>query len=228
MKALILAAGKGERLGDITKTIPKPMIEIKGKPILQYNIEKCIESNIKEIYINLHYLPKVIMEYFGNGSRLGVQIKYILESKLLGTGGTIRYFIEKFKVKDNFFVLYGDNITNCVLCDLITEDNKLKIAFHHREDVSNSGVAEFNSENQIISFIEKPKEGETASNWVNAGVYYLNPNIKKYISKDYSDFSFDVLPKVLKSKNPIYGHFIDECLAVDTPEMLKHIINSKL
>ncbi len=90
MKAVILAAGKGERLSEITQKIPKPMIEFKGKPLLQHNIELCKKFGIEDIYINLHHLPDKIRDYFGNGERFGVNIKYSYEKELLGTAGAVR------------------------------------------------------------------------------------------------------------------------------------------
>ncbi len=77
MKAVILAAGKGERLGEITNSLPKPMIEIDQKPILEHNIIMCRDNGINDIIINLHHLPHIIKDYFGNGSNWGVKIEYI-------------------------------------------------------------------------------------------------------------------------------------------------------
>ncbi len=90
MKAVILAAGKGERLSEITQSIPKPMIEFKGKPLLQHNIELCKRYGIEDIFINLHHLPDRITKYFGDGERFGVKIKYSYEEELLGTAGAVR------------------------------------------------------------------------------------------------------------------------------------------
>ena len=98
MQAIILAAGKGERLKEITQSIPKPMIEFNGKPILQYNIELCKKYNINEIYINIHHLPEKITDYFGNGERFGVNIKYSYEEELLGTAGAVK------KIAKDYFI----------------------------------------------------------------------------------------------------------------------------
>ena len=83
MKAVILAAGVGSRLGSVTKTIPKPMIEIHGKPILLHNINLCRKANVTDIYINLHHLPNVIKDYFGDGSQKGINIKYVEATSIL-------------------------------------------------------------------------------------------------------------------------------------------------
>ena len=128
-----------------------------------------------------------------------------------------------------FFVLYGDNFSNYSLSSLTAksiETNAIAtIAFHYREDVSTSGVADFNPEFRILNFIEKPKPGETNSNWVNAGIYYLKPEILDLIPEGFSDFAKDIFPLLLRQNIPIYGvcdH--SEVIAFDTPEMFKNNI----
>jgi len=226
MKAIILAAGKGERLGNTILT-PKPMIIVDNKPILQHNIELCKKHGITDIYINLHHLPHVIMKYFGDGKKFGVNIKYSYENELLGTSGAVKKIskdIKNFK-KNPFFVIYGDNYSDCNLTKLIT-DNMINIGFHYRKDVTNSGVADFDNDNFILNFIEKPKSNQIHSKWVNAGIYYLHPEILKYIPKGISDFSKDIFPKLLKNNIPIFGVKYDNIVkAFDTPEMLKKNIN---
>ena len=96
MKAFILAAGKGERLGSLTETVPKPMLELAGKPILEYNILMCKKAGVHDIFINLHYLPNKISDYFGDGKKFGVNIQYNYENELLGTAGGILFFINNF------------------------------------------------------------------------------------------------------------------------------------
>src|SRR3972149_10195068 len=101
MNAIILAAGKGERLKEITNSIPKPMITYKGKPILQYNIELCRKYGITNIYINLHHLPEVITDYFGSGEKFGVNIRYSYEKELLGTAGAVKKIAKDFWSKNH-------------------------------------------------------------------------------------------------------------------------------
>lgn len=220
MKAIILSAGKGERLG---LGIPKTMIKVNGKPILEHNIELCKKCGITDIYINLHYQPDIIMKYFGNGKNFGVNINYSYENELLGTSGAVKNIANKdlYFMKNDFFVIYGDNYSNYDINQLISESSIANIAFHYRDDVTNSGVAEFDNY-RIISFIEKPKQNETSSHWVNAGIYYLKPEILNYIPNGISDFSKDIFPKLLENNIPFYGLCIDlNVSAFDTPEMLK-------
>ena len=233
MKAIILAAGKGTRLRHISEQIPKPMLMYKGKPILEHNIDLCKKYNIKDIYINTHYLPSYIKDYFGDGSQFDVSISYTYENKLLGTAGAVRNFQSSIG-EENFFVIYGDNYSNINLTKLI--DKKLSIndaigviAFHYREDVSESGVAEFDEFDSILRFIEKPKVGDTNSHWVNAGIYYCSPEIFNYIPEGFSDFGRDIFPEVLKQSKQLYGLCIkSDVLAFDTVDMYNKNIDSEI
>jgi len=256
MKAIILAAGKGTRLGKITKEIPKPMILYKGKPILQYNIELCKKYGITEVFINLHHLGNRIQNYFEDGKKFGVNIKYSFESELMGTAGAVRKIAEDFwcyfttinsspvssiidstRYNDTispcdpfslepFFVIYGDNFSDYnlkSLIDLYTISKTIGvIGFHYREDVSNSGVAEFDQDNRIMRFIEKPKSEETNSHWVNAGIYYLAPSVLDHIPYGFFDFGRDIFPSILQKGIPIYGIYDNtQVKAFDTLEMIK-------
>jgi len=234
LRAVILAAGKGQRLKNITGEIPKPMIIYEGKPILEHNILLCKKYGIKEIFINTHHLSEQITEYFKDGTDFGVKIFYTFENELLGTSGAVKNIsivYNNFSETD-FFVIYGDNISNCNL-SLLEEKFKSVdnpsgvIAFHHREDVAQSGVAEFDENNKIINFIEKPGDNYNKSHWVNAGVYYLNKNILNEIPEGFSDFGKDIFPKILSDKNSLYGVFIEkDLIAIDTPELYKKNIQN--
>jgi NDP-sugar pyrophosphorylase family protein len=223
LKAVILAAGKGERIKEIARKIPKPMIEFRGKPILQHNIELCKRHGISELYINTHYLPEVITGYFGAGERFGVQIVYSYEPEQLGTAGALRSFRTQLS-EAPFFVLYGDNYSDFDLSIMMKMSRRHHdapvIAFHWRDDTSSSGVGEFDREGRVVKFVEKPSEGETTSHWVNAGIYLLPPSILAEIPAGTSDFAKDIFPHLLRKRWPLFsvrGKF--DLRAFDTPEM---------
>ena len=224
MKAVILAAGKGSRLGDITQQIPKPMIVINGMPILEHNLKMCINAGINDIYINLHHCPEIIRNYFGDGSKYGVKIRYNFENELLGTGGAISPFIN-FLIEEPFFVIYGDNYFDFDLdkIKIFHEEKKadISILFHWRNDVTNSGIAQFDKNNQILKFIEKPKD-RINGDWVNAGIYYIDKSdIFKHI-KVKDDFGINIFPKLLTKNYKIFGYKASiNLIAIDTPDMLK-------
>ncbi len=225
MKAVILAAGEGTRLGEMGRKLPKPMIEFNGKPILQHNLELCKAHGIKKIFINTHHLPEKIRGYFGDGSSFGVSINYSYEPQLLGTAGALNSFRTHLR-DDRFFVLYGDNYSDFDLSLLekaaSEKDSVAIVAFHYREEVSQSGVGEFDRDGRIVRFVEKPADGETDSHWVNAGIYYLSPQIFDYVPAGFSDFGKDIFPRLLRDNVAIYGVCSKVPLrAFDTPELLR-------
>lgn len=227
MKAILLSAGKGDRLKEITQTIPKPMLEYKEKPILLYNIELCKSYGITDIFINTHHLAHVIKDYFGNGSAHGVHITYSYEPKLLGTAGALNNFRDD--LNEPFFVIYGDNYSHFPLDQMIAQyesQNMIaSIAFHYREDVGHSGVAEFDHNGRIQRFLEKPAPNETESHWVNAGIYFCSPSILSFIPEGFSDFGKDIFPALIKSGEPAYGVCLEtEVRSFDTIEMYKENI----
>jgi NDP-sugar pyrophosphorylase family protein len=230
MKAIILAAGKGERLSEITRVIPKPMILYDSKPILLYNIELCYKYGIKNLFINTHHHANQIMDYFGNGTKYDVNIRYSNEEELLGTSGALNNFKDDLQ-SDPFFVIYGDQFSDFDLNLLMAKYYKHEclgtIAFHYRQDVSHSGVAEFDDEGKVLRFIEKPKKGESESHWVNAGIYYLNPKILEYIPDGFSDFGKQIFPNLLSENMSLYGVCEQKEVKVfDTPEMYKKNIRT--
>ncbi|MFZ1082436.1 MAG: nucleotidyltransferase family protein [Candidatus Kryptoniota bacterium] len=228
MKAVLLAAGKGERLKGVVQATPKPMIEYNGKPLLQHNLELCKQHGIMEIYINTHHLAENIRAYFGDGTKFGVKIYYSYEPELLGTSGALNNFRSQLE-GESFYVLYGDNYSRYDLQTLKTafQNNRCigVIAFHHREDVDQSGVGEFDEDGRIVRFLEKPSAGVTASHWVNAGIYYLSPKILNYIPRGFSDFGQDIFPRLLKESVPLYGvRSLVALKAFDTPELLRALL----
>jgi NDP-sugar pyrophosphorylase family protein len=230
VKAVILAAGEGKRLGVITNKLPKPMIEINGKPILEHNLDMCKRAGVNDIYINLHHLPDKIRNYFGNGSNYGVNIIYNFEPELLGSSGALLPF--QNNLKDNpFFVIYGDNCLSFDLMDIKLFHEKMKadisVLFHWRSDVSNSGIAIFDSKDRINKFIEKPLETDYNSDWVNAGIYYIEANDIFDLINSHDDFGIDTFPKLLIMNYNIFGLKTSaDLIAIDTQELLENYLKS--
>jgi len=225
MKAVILAAGRGQRLGKLTKSRPKPMIQINGKPVIEHNLEMCRKSGIDEVFINLHYLPDIIRNYFGNGSKYGVHITYNYEPDLLGTAGALLPFQNKLK-NEPFFVIYGDNYVSFDLMDLKLFNERMNadisILFHWRKNVSNSGIAMFNNKDQIMKFVEKPSNSNNIGNWVNAGIYYIEKQDIIYLIEKNDDFGLDFFPKLLNMDYDLFGLKSQaDLIAIDTPELLE-------
>lgn len=233
MRAIVLAAGKGERLKGITMSLPKPMIKVNGKPIIEHTIEWLKSYGIEEIYINLHHIPQKIVKHFGNGSKFGVRITYSFENELLGTAGAVKkiadeYFIQLRSELEPFLVVYGDNLYDYSLLEIINF-HKIKkgiatIALYEKEDVSQSGIVLLDNDSKIMTFIEKPKQA--ISNLVNTGTYILEPSVLNYIPPNKMvDFGKDVFPEMIRKKESIYGLIVKgNLIAIDTLDLLRKVI----
>ena len=231
MNAVILAAGIGSRLGDITKTVPKPMVQIQGKPILEHNILLCKKYGIKDIYINLHHLPDVIIDYFGDGRKYGVKIHYHYEKEILGTAGALMPF-QKSLIDSPFFVIYGDNFIDFDLLDLKIFHEKniadISILFHWRKDVMSSGIASFKGDDRIVKFIEKPINIKKNGDWVNAGIYYISRSDLFEQINIFDDFGLNVFPRLLENGYKIFGYKLHiNLIAIDTLDLLSKNLTIK-
>lgn len=186
MKALLLAGGRGTRLRPLTDSIPKPMVPIMGRPLLEKTILNLKKSGVDEVIISTCYKSDYIRNHIGNGEKLGIKVNYICEDLPLGTGGAIKNS-EKF-FNDTFIILNSDIVSN-IPYDRFIKYHKQKhahvsIAMTEVEDPSQYGVIEFDNDNYIRAFKEKPKKGETDSKWINAGIYIFEPEILNEIPEN--------------------------------------------
>src|SRR5262249_44938407 len=222
-KALLLAAGRGSRLGAHTDRIPKPMLRVRGKPLLERHVEQLAAAGVEEIWINLHHQGDVIREHFGSGGRWGVRIQYSEERELLGTSGALKK-LEKEIGDSDFFVVYGDNLAACEYQALAAAHSSgalLTVALCHNDEVRSSGIAELDAGGRIVRFQEKPRPGEEFSHWVNAGIYAASPTLLPLLPAGASDFGRDVIPALLASGRCVRGFVLPVAVeGIDTPEML--------
>lgn len=211
--AMILCAGFGTRLGDLTKDTPKPMLKLGGKPILEHTILHLKKMGVVNIMINLHYLSDKITSYFEDGKKFGVNIKYSYEDSPLGTAGAVKNVEEFFATTDNFLIIYGDIISTQNYNDLLdfhlTKKNAVGTIILHERDKSNS-IVEMDSEGKITKFIERPTEEkqfeQKTQNWVNSGLYCFNKKIFDYIKPNiFCDFPKDIFAKLVDERK-LYGY----------------------
>lgn len=231
MKAILLAAGKGTRLRPLTDKIPKVLIPINGKPILEYHVEQLAYAGIKNIFINLHHLPQKIKDYFEDGRKWGIKIQYSYEPELLGTAGAVKN-LEKKLGKEPFLVVYGDNLLKIDYKYFIkyseTKNGIGNIVIFEKDDVRGCGIVEIGDNQEILRFIEKPTRQEIFSNWVNAGVFYFRNEIFEYIRPRISDFGFDVFPHLLQKGKKLYVYKLKgEVWGIDSLGLLKELSNRK-
>jgi len=179
MKALFLAGGKGLRLQPLTNHLPKPMVPIMNKPLLERTMTNLKKSGITQIVISSCYQPQFIKNYFGNGERFGLEIKYIVEDKPLGTGGAIKK--AGYEFNDSFIVFNADILSDIdidQMFDLHRSSNALAtIATTQVENPSAYGVIESDENGYALSFVEKPSPESNACKSINAGIYIFEPEV---------------------------------------------------
>lgn len=207
---MILCAGFGTRLQNLTKNTPKPMLLLDNKPILEYTIEHLKRNGIEKIVINLHYLANQITSYFENGKKWGVEIVYSYEEFPLGTAGAVKKVENIMSKTENFLVLYGDIVTNQNYAEFFkfheSKINAVSTIILHERNKSNS-IVEIDENNKITKFLERPPEAETSNkrqNWVNSGLYCFNRKVFDFIPDGFSDFPKDIFQKLI-DKNALYG-----------------------
>jgi mannose-1-phosphate guanylyltransferase/phosphomannomutase len=211
MKAVIVAGGFGKRLRPLTDNIPKPLVEFNSKPIMQHQIEWLKKYNIKEILVTVCYKHDKIIDYFGDGSKYGVKLKYFIEDKPLGTAGAIILEQNKKWLDDDFIVVYGDVITNLNIDELLDYHNSKKsiLTMVVNRGQSLSSAVKLDKNNSVISFVEKPKEIQK-NMFINSSIYLINKDLKNMISGRIPlDFSTDLFPELITKGFPIFA-FINE------------------
>jgi len=223
--AVILAGGKGTRLGPLVKQIPKPLIDVKGKPVLVHLIDQLKKYNIKTVVLSIGYLGNVIKSYFDKNPISGLKLVYIKESseKPLGTGGPLG--LVKDLVDGPFLVLNGDTLTDVDINKIyelhIKNKALITIALKQVEDISSLGSVKLSSNNKITEFVEK-KESKATSNLVNIGVYVIEPEVVDLIKKDTQvSLEKDVFPIIAK-QGRLFGFKSDtQYFDIGTPERLE-------
>lgn len=227
MKAMVLAAGTGSRMGGLTRDLPKPMLPVQGRPILEHILRNLARHGFREIILNLHHHPRCIQEHFGDGGDFGVAITYIEEPRLLGTAGSARNAAALLHGPDPFLLHYGDVLTDQDFTAMLRahrERGALATLLLHRRAGSNSVVV-VDPAYRVRRLLERPTEAERAgvdSPWVNSGVYLLDPGVLQRIAPEPpQDFPRDVFP-ALVGEGSVFGFPLSgyRC-AIDTPDRLE-------
>ena len=226
-RAVILAAGKSQRLESLRLDTPKPLIKIAGQPLLGHHLDRCAAAGVEEVFINLHHLPDRIRAFVGDGSRWKMKVTYHEEVELAGTAGGVKNFARHLQ-KEPFLVIYSDNYCTFSLQEIIEAHFRrspvpdMSIVLFAKEDVSGSGVVICDNNDRMESFIEKPAPGTTTSHWVNSGVYLMESHLLEAIPEGTSDFGREVIPSLLAAGKYILGVKTQgRVYAVDTPEQLE-------
>ena len=227
MKAVILAGGKGTRLGHAASDIPKPMVKVGDIPILEHQILLLKKYGIREITLITGHLAEIIDSYFKDGERFDVTISYYQEEKPLGTTGGLKEIEDQ--LTDDFIVLYGDVMVNMNLKKLIdfhySKKSCCTLVLHPNDHPYDSDLVEINEAGKIIAFHSKPHDPNTYyKNLVNAALYIMSPRVLRYIDKGIkADFGKDTFPRLVDTIE-LFGYTTAEYLKdVGTPERLAEV-----
>jgi dTDP-glucose pyrophosphorylase len=183
-KAVLLAAGKGTRMRELTAELPKPMIEVRGKPILQHIIEGLVAADVQHVLIVVGYRADVVQDYFGKGERFGVAIEYVTQVVQDGTGRVVD-LAKEFAGADPFILSYGDIlISPANYPQLVTlgDAEALVSVKRNESEMAKGGCVVVNEQFELTDLIEKPS-GPAPSPWYNAGVYTFRPSIFEFAAR---------------------------------------------
>jgi len=207
MKAIVLCGGEGTRLRPYTYSIPKPMLPLGRKPILEYVINNLKHAGITDIILNVGYLSHQIKNHFGDGKKFGVKLTYFEEKQPLNTAGSILQ--ARHLIKDTFVVLMGDHLTTIDLKKMIEHHRKsgcmTTIGLKRQGTPLEYGVAKVNPKGHVEQFEEKP----LMQNLINSAIYIFEPGIYNYI-REREDFAKNVFPRMLAEKKHVNAYIFDD------------------
>lgn len=227
-KAIILAGGQGTKMRPFTYEMPKAMIPINNRPVLEYIIENLRRNDIRDIILSVGYLGEKIKEYFGDGSKFGVRITYLMQKK---ESGTIEPLLQAKKLIGNepFLVYYGDVLTAIDLLDMadfhLAGGSIATMAVTSVKEPSNWGVIRMKG-NKVNSYLEKPSSRKDLSHLINAGIYIFESQIFNFIKPEMTRIEKDVLSELVE-RNILHGYIYDsEWYDVGNPDIYKKAVKN--
>ena len=213
MKAVVMAGGEGTRLRPMTASMPKPLLPIVNKPIMEHVLRLLKRHGITETVVTVQFLASLVRNYFGDGEDLGMVLHYATEDTPLGTAGSVKN-AEGLLNDGTFLVISGDALTDFDLTDLVK--------FHHDKgalvtvcltrvpDPLEFGITIVDDDGKVQRFLEKPTWGQVFSDTVNTGIYVMEPEVFEHVAAGESvDWSGDVFPRLLELGLPIYGYIAE-------------------
>ncbi|HEX2043568.1 MAG TPA: sugar phosphate nucleotidyltransferase [Acidimicrobiales bacterium] len=212
MKAVIMAGGEGTRLRPLTSNLPKPLMSLVNRPMMEHIVRLLKRHGFDDIVVTVAFMPQTIRSYFGDGSDFGVRMVYATEETPLGTAGSVGN--AKEELDEPFLVISGDVLTDVDLGAIVDfhkdRGAMATIALKSMEDPLEFGIVITRDDGSIERFLEKPGWGQVFSDTVNTGIYVLEPEIFDFIPPDESvDFSEDVFPAILEAGKPLFGYTVE-------------------
>ncbi len=210
MKCIIMAGGFGTRIRPLTMNIPKPMLPLINRPILERIVVHLKKHGIEDIVMLLYFQPEIIKNYFGDGADFGVRISYVVPSEDYGTAGACKMAEDYIGADDRILIISGDLLTDYDLKSMIEfhkkKDAMVTVGLTRVSDPLQFGIVITDENSKIVKFLEKPTWGEVFSDTINTGIYLLEREVFEYIPKGGAfDYSKDLFPKLLSEGKPLYG-----------------------
>jgi len=223
MKAILLAGGRGTRLRPLTVHTPKPIVPIFNQPFLHYQLDLLRQvPEIDEVILSLNYQPRRVEEVFGDGSALGLNIRYVVEPVPLGTAGAVKYAGNR--ITDTVVVLNGDVLTTIDLAAVVRlhreRQARATIVLTPVPNPASYGLVETDPEGNVTRFLEKPSPGEILTNQINAGIYVLEPETFDRIPSDV-EWSIErrYFPSLVERRDTFVAYMYDGYwIDIGTPE----------
>ena len=212
MKAVIMAGGKGTRLQPLTSNQPKPMIPIANTPCMEHIVRLLKRYGFDDILVTLEFMPEVIQDYFGDGSKWGVKMEYSVEEEPLGTAGSVKYVEDR--LTERFIVVSGDALTDVDLQQAVAlheeRGAEVTLVLKKVEDPSGFGIVVVDDDGRVTEFLEKPDPDEVFSNTANTGIYIVEPGVLRDIPEGQEyDWSKELFPKLLQEERRVYGYVME-------------------
>ncbi|MET7641538.1 mannose-1-phosphate guanyltransferase [Streptomyces sp. NPDC005438] len=210
MKAVVMAGGEGTRLRPMTSSMPKPLLPVVNRPIMEHVLRLLKRHGLTETVVTVQFLASLVRNYFGDGDELGMELTYANEEKPLGTAGSVKNAEEALR-DDSFLVISGDALTDFDLSELIAFHRErgamVTVCLTRVPNPLEFGITIVDEEGKVERFLEKPTWGQVFSDTVNTGIYVMEPEVFDYVEPDVSvDWSGDVFPRLMKDGKPIYGY----------------------
>lgn len=228
MKVVIIAGGQGTRIASVNSEIPKAMIPVNGKPVLEYQVELAKRYGFTEFIFVIGHLGNVIKEYFGDGSKWGVSIIYYHEEFPLGTAGAIPEIFHL--LTEDFFMFYGDTIMDIALDEMLKfhkeHQSEATLFIHPNDHPYDSDIVEIDNDNRLVQLHLKPHPDNFISrNLVNASLFILSPRVIDYIPKGQkANFEKHVFPRCLSDGMAMYGYVSAEYIKdMGTPDRYEKV-----
>jgi mannose-1-phosphate guanylyltransferase / phosphomannomutase len=213
MKAVVMAGGEGSRLRPMTANLPKPLLPVANRPVMEHVLRLLRRHGITDTVVTVQFLASLVRNYFGDGDELGIALQYATEPRPLGTAGSVKN-AEGALRDDTFLVMSGDALTDVDLDALIDVHRRsgalVTVGLKSVPDPLEYGIVIREPDGRITRFLEKPTWGQVFSDTVNTGIYVMEPEVLRDVPEDTEvDWSADVFPLLLERGAPLYGCLLE-------------------